>query len=187
MWSVGNAGLASWFVEIFFFFLQFAYHLLHLPLLTPEGLRGDFDLNRKSRVVWLRSHPPSTQQDNITASIADWLQSSSGSRVSWWVLRGPKGSGGQPEVEAQNSLLRLSYLCSTCHKKASQDDWRLREPSFSRQWKEVLYSVVVKTTHLTGPKHDPDQSGPRPKEHLHWSMGQSGFHCQHHTIASTWS
>lgn len=38
----------------FFFSFQFAYHLLHLPLLTPEGLRGDFDLNRKSRVVWLR-------------------------------------------------------------------------------------------------------------------------------------
>lgn len=38
----------------FFFSFQFAYHLLHLPLLTPEGLRGDFDLNRKSRVVGLR-------------------------------------------------------------------------------------------------------------------------------------
>lgn len=34
-----------------FFSFQFAYHLLHLPLLTPEGLREDFDLNRKSRVV----------------------------------------------------------------------------------------------------------------------------------------
>lgn len=42
-----------------FFFLpspsfQFAYHLLHLPLLTPEGPRGDFDLNRKSGVVCLK-------------------------------------------------------------------------------------------------------------------------------------
>lgn len=44
---------------LFFFFLpspsfQFAYHLLHLPLLTPEGPRGDFDLNRKSGVVCLK-------------------------------------------------------------------------------------------------------------------------------------
>lgn len=41
-------------MELFFFSFQFAYHLLHLPLLTPEGPRGDFDLNRKSRVVCLR-------------------------------------------------------------------------------------------------------------------------------------
>lgn len=56
-WRVDLRG--SPLLLLFFFFLpspsfQFAYHLLHLPLLTPEGPRGDFDLNRKSGVVCLK-------------------------------------------------------------------------------------------------------------------------------------
>lgn len=91
MWSVGNAGPASWFVELLFFFFQFAYHLLHLPLLTPEGLRGDFDLNRKSRVVRLRI---SSSLNSAGKTLAPCLDSQtgftggSGLQEPWFDLKG---------------------------------------------------------------------------------------------------
>lgn len=75
----------------FFFFFQFAYHLLHLPLLTPEGLRGDFDLNRKSRVVRLRI---SSSLNSAGKTLAPCLDSQtgftggSGLQESWLDLKG---------------------------------------------------------------------------------------------------
>lgn len=75
----------------FFFFFQFAYHLLHLPLLTPEGLRGDFDLNRKSRVVRLRI---SSSLNSAGKTLAPCLDSQTGStggsglQESWFDLKG---------------------------------------------------------------------------------------------------
>lgn len=69
---------------------QFAYHLLHLPLLTPEGLRGDFDLNRKSRVVRLRI---SSSLNSAGKTLALRLDSQtgftggSGSQESWFDLK----------------------------------------------------------------------------------------------------
>lgn len=55
-WRVDLRGspLLSFFFPLPSPSFQFAYHLLHLPLLTPEGPRGDFDLNRKSGVVCLK-------------------------------------------------------------------------------------------------------------------------------------
>lgn len=72
-------------------FFQFAYHLLHLPLLTPEGLRGDFDLNRKSRVVRLRI---SSSLNSAGKTLEPCLDSQTGftgasfSQESWSDLKG---------------------------------------------------------------------------------------------------
>lgn len=95
MWSVGNAGLASWFVQLLFFppSFQFAYHLLHLPLLTPEGPRGDFDLNRKSGVVCLKI---SSSLHSAGKTLELRLDSEtrftwgSGSQEYWFDLKRPK-------------------------------------------------------------------------------------------------
>lgn len=86
--------MQGWRVDLSFFFFsfQFAYHLLHLPLLTPEGLRGDFDLNRKGRVVCLRS---SSSLDSAGKTLGLCLDSKtgftwgSGSQESWIDLKRP--------------------------------------------------------------------------------------------------
>lgn len=83
--------LWSFFLFFFPLFFQFAYHLLHLPLLTPEGLRGDFDLNRKSRVVRLRI---SSSLNSAGKTLEPCLDSQAGftgasfSQESWFDLEG---------------------------------------------------------------------------------------------------
>lgn len=83
-------------MELFYFllpFFQFAYHLLHLPLLTPEGPRGDFDLNRKSGVVRLRI---SSSLNSAGKTLEPCLDSQAGftrasfSQESWFDVKGPE-------------------------------------------------------------------------------------------------
>lgn len=76
-------------LSLFFFNLHIIYCIS--LLLTPEGLRGDFDLNRKSRVVRLRI---SSSLNSAGKTLELCLDSQAGftgasfSQKSWFDLKG---------------------------------------------------------------------------------------------------
>lgn len=121
-----------------FFSFQFAYHLLHLPLLTPEGLRGDFDLNRKSRVVWVKISSSLCSEGKTLEPCLDsetGFTSGSGSQGSWWVERGPKCSWnptaqccrGQTEVETPRTDSSTEHWWSSIIKNTVWEKYKMMD------------------------------------------------------------
>lgn len=84
-----------WRFFFLFFSLFFNLHIIYCIslLLTPEGLRGDFDLNRKSRVVRLRS---SSSLNSAGKTLEPCLDSQTGftgasfPQESWFDLKGAR-------------------------------------------------------------------------------------------------
>lgn len=141
----------GWRVDLcsFFFFppsFQFAYHLLHLPLLTPEGPKGDFDLNRKSGVVCLKI---SSSLHSAGRTLELRLDSEtrftwgSGSQGYWFDLKWPQSVHQIPPLSTVRVRLRLRLSGLTHH--PADTEITCHYPPFCQRLKTSLQMPQTKT------------------------------------------